>query len=76
MELQRQLLPCPGLLRQPLLQFVLLLEQLVYLLVVAERLPHQLSLGQPGMLELQEGSNDITTDGRRKKSWLLGKDPK
>lgn len=51
-EFQCQLLACPGLLCQPLLQFLLLLEQLIYLLVVVEGLPHQLGLGQTGMFEL------------------------
>lgn len=55
MEFQGQLLTCPRLLRQPLLQLLLLLQQLVDLLVVVEGLPHQLSLGQPGMFELSGG---------------------
>lgn len=55
MEFQGQLLTSPRLLSQPLLQLLLLLQQLVDLLVVVEGLPHQLGLGQPGMFELSGG---------------------
>lgn len=55
MELQSELLTCPCLLRQPLLQLLLLLQELVYLLVVAEGLAHQLRLGHLGMFKLRGG---------------------
>lgn len=51
-QFQSQLLAGLGLLRQPLLQLLLLLQQLANLLVVAEGFPHQLRLGQPGMFQL------------------------
>lgn len=68
-EFQSQLLACPGLLGQPLLQLLLLLQQLVHLLVVVEGLPHQLSLGQPGMFKLRE---EEERDGvRQAEDWSL-----
>lgn len=54
-EFQSQLLTCPCLFCQPLLQLLLLLQQLVYLLVVVEGLPHQLGLGHLGMFKLKRG---------------------
>lgn len=62
MELQSELLTCPCLLRQPLLQLLLLLQELVYLLVVAEGLAHQLRLGHLGMFKLRgEGRENERT---------------
>lgn len=52
-EFQSELLPGLGLLGQPLLQLLLLLQQLADLLVVVEGLAHQLSLGHPGMFKLK-----------------------
>lgn len=73
-ELQSQLLACPGLLRQPLLQLLLLLQQLVHLLVVAEGLPHQLSLGHPGMFKLRGGKRkEVVTHGQNS---AIGRDSK
>lgn len=68
MEFQGQLFTCPRLLCQPLLQLLLLLQQLVDLLVVVEGLPHQLSLGQPGMFELSGGEEQrdrVTEEAER-----------
>lgn len=53
-EFQCQLLPGLRLLGQPLLQFLLLLQELIDFMIVTEGLPHQLSLGHPGMLKLRE----------------------
>lgn len=60
MKFQGQLLPSPGLLHRPLLQLLLLLQQLTHLLVVAEGLPHQLSLGHPGMFKLRGKRDGVT----------------
>lgn len=53
LQLQSQLLPRPRLLRQPLLQLLLLLQELADLLVVAEGLSHQLRLGNPSVFQLE-----------------------
>ncbi|TNN47405.1 hypothetical protein EYF80_042408 [Liparis tanakae] len=62
-QFQSQLLAGLRLLRQPLLQLLLLLQQLAHLLVVAEGFPHQLRLGQPGMLQLSGGRGETKSRG-------------
>lgn len=54
-KLQSKLFPCSALFQQPFLQLLLLLQQHVHLLVVAEGLPHQLCLGHLSMLQLRGG---------------------